>query len=221
MKLPLKSLYGHALAAKDGAIGHVQDLYFDDKTWAVRYLVADTGSWLDERLVLLSPHSFGKWDGPTQTLQINLTRAQLEASPPIDRHRPVSRQLEADYHAYYGWPAYWVGDGFGGISGEPVMIPPDTPLPDASKHHGHNQRDDVHLHSARAVKGYELVATDGPIGKIVDLVVNDKIWKITELVVETGRWYSGKEIFVETTHAGKISYEEAKIFLELAWTASS
>ena len=41
-----KELYGNKLAALDGDIGHVKDFYFDDKNWVVRYLVADTGSWL-------------------------------------------------------------------------------------------------------------------------------------------------------------------------------
>jgi hypothetical protein len=39
----------------------VKDFYFDDKTWAIRYLVADTGNWLTGRQVLLSPYSFGRW----------------------------------------------------------------------------------------------------------------------------------------------------------------
>jgi uncharacterized membrane protein len=221
MKLPLKSLYGQALGAKDGAIGHVKDVYFDDKTWAIRYLVADTGSWLNERQVLLSPHSYGKWDRATQSLKINLTRAQLEASPAADLHRPVSRQFEQEYYAYYGWPAYWVGDGFGGIGGAPPMIPLAVPPADAKKHHGHNQRDDVHLHSTRAVKGYAVHATDGALGKLTDFIADDRIWRITELVVETGHWYAGKEILVETSQPGQVSYDEAKISLELAWTALS
>jgi hypothetical protein len=42
----VKQLYGDKLGATDGEIGRVKDFYFDDQNWAVRYLVADTGSWL-------------------------------------------------------------------------------------------------------------------------------------------------------------------------------
>ena len=42
----VKELYGAKLGASDGEIGHVKDFYFDDQNWAVRYVVADTGSWL-------------------------------------------------------------------------------------------------------------------------------------------------------------------------------
>ena len=39
----IQQRYGEKLRATDGEIGHVRDFYFDDKTWTVRYLVADTG----------------------------------------------------------------------------------------------------------------------------------------------------------------------------------
>lgn len=39
-----KELYGHPLIVIDGQIGQVKDFYFDDKTWVIHYLVADTGS---------------------------------------------------------------------------------------------------------------------------------------------------------------------------------
>jgi len=58
----IKELYSNKLTASDGDIGHVEDFYFDDKTWAVRYLVANTGTWLAGRQVLISPHAFGRWD---------------------------------------------------------------------------------------------------------------------------------------------------------------
>jgi PRC-barrel domain len=54
----IKDIYGTKLTATDGEIGHVKDFYFDDKSWAVRYLVVDTGSWLPGRLVLLAPQAF-------------------------------------------------------------------------------------------------------------------------------------------------------------------
>src|ERR1022692_5126073 len=90
----INELYGNRLAASDGDIGHVKDFYFDDKTWVIRYLVADTGSWLTGRLVLLSPHAFGCLDQDKKVLLVNLTRKQIENSPSIESHQPVSRQYE-------------------------------------------------------------------------------------------------------------------------------
>ena len=55
----VEKLFEDKLGASDGEIGHVNDFYFDDQNWAVRYLVADTGSWMPGRLVLISPHALG------------------------------------------------------------------------------------------------------------------------------------------------------------------
>ena len=60
MLLSLRQLYGKKLGASDGDIGHVEDYYFNDQQWAIRYVVADTGSWLSGRLVLISPRCFRK-----------------------------------------------------------------------------------------------------------------------------------------------------------------
>jgi len=36
-------LIGKTIDSVDGEIGSVHDLYFDNQTWSVRYLVVDTG----------------------------------------------------------------------------------------------------------------------------------------------------------------------------------
>src|SRR5471030_2004536 len=100
----IKELYGHKLAASDGEIGHVKDFYFDDKTWVIRYVVADTGSWLTGRQVLLSPHAFAGLKGDEKAMHVKLSIKQIESSPSIESHKPVSRSFEEEYHSYYSWP---------------------------------------------------------------------------------------------------------------------
>lgn len=60
MSQNIKQLYGKSLLASDGEIGRIKDFYFDDQSWAVRYVIADTGSWLPGRQVLLAPPGFQK-----------------------------------------------------------------------------------------------------------------------------------------------------------------
>ena len=86
-------------------------------------------------------------------------------------------------------------------------------------HHGHNQRDDLHLRSTKAVAGYEIQASDGPIGHVISLTVDDKSWALGELVVETGHWYAGKEILISTRAVERISYDESKVFVKLSRAA--
>ena len=100
----------------------MKDFYFDDQNWAVRYVIVDTGKWLPGRQVLLSPHAFGRISLEGKAIAVNLTRGQIEGSPSIEVHKPVSRQYEEDYHRYYGWPSYWESEGLlGGLRKFPIL----------------------------------------------------------------------------------------------------
>jgi hypothetical protein len=100
----VKDLRGYSLRASDGVIGRVEDFYFDDEDWGIRYLVVNTGSWLSGRKVLISPIAVGHAGWMAKRLPVALTRAQVEGSPDIDTRKPVSRQHEAEYFKYYGYP---------------------------------------------------------------------------------------------------------------------
>jgi sporulation protein YlmC with PRC-barrel domain len=213
----IKQLYGDKLGASDGEIGHVKDFYFDDQNWVVRYLVADTGSWLAGRQVLISPHAFGNLDQTGKVLRVNLTRKQIENSPAIESHKPLSRQYEEEYYLYYGWPYYWQGGGVWGMSGFPILELPEKPLPSEPDTASGPQpeRADAHLRSTQAVNGYHLQASDGMIGHVCDFMMDDKSWAIRQLVIKTGHRFSGKEVQIPSGKVDRISWDESKVFVNL------
>ena len=213
----IKQLYGDKLGATDGDIGHVKDFYFDDQNWAIRYLVADTGSWLPGRQVLLSPHSLGRLDQAEKILRVNLTRKQIEDSPSIDLHKPVSRQYEEEYYRYFGWPYYWQGDGLWGLSGFPILELPAKPLPSesATAIGPRPERADAHLLSAQAVNGYHLRTGNETIGHICDFMMDAQSWAIGQLVIKTGNRFSGKDVLIPTKAVDRISYDESTVFVSL------
>jgi hypothetical protein len=217
----IKQLYGDKLGASDGEIGHVKDFYFDDRNWVVRYLVADTGSWLPGRQVLISPHGFPK-GFREKILRVNLTRKQIEDSPAIESHKPLSRQYEEEYHRYYGWPYYWQGGGVWGMSGFPILELPLKALPGepAAVSGPQSERADAHLLNTQAVNGYHLRATDGIIGHVCDFMMDDKSWAIGQLVVKIGHRFSGKEVLIPTSQIIRISFDESTVFVNLTKEAA-
>ena len=104
-----KILKGYTLDSLDGEIGKVREFYFDDQHWTIRYLVADTGNWLAGRQVLISPYALVAVIVEKKHIEINLTKQQIEDSPPLESDKPVSRQFEDEYHGFFGWPLYWGG----------------------------------------------------------------------------------------------------------------
>ena len=55
MERTINSLIGCRMEARDGDVGRVHDVYFDDESWTLRYLVLKTDDWLSGRKVLIAP----------------------------------------------------------------------------------------------------------------------------------------------------------------------
>ncbi len=199
--------YGEKLRASDGEIGHVKDFYFDDQSWTLRYLVADTGGWLSGRRVLISPHSLGHLYSEGKVLLVNLTRKQIEDSPPIHEHEPVTRQQEEEYYRHYGFPYYAQSWPLWGLVDYPVMAPP--PATEREE-----KTVDSHLRSTLSIAGYKVAASDGVIGEVVDFMIDGRTWMIREIVVECGHWYDGKKMMIPTGKVSRISYEDEAIFVD-------
>ena len=201
----IEFLQGSTVKASDGDVGTVTQLYFDDEAWAVRYLVVDTGNWLRDRQVLISPYAVLHADPGSTEVRVRLTQQQVRDSPNIDAHKPVSRQHEIDYLRYYGYPTYWGGPNVWGMGAYPAFdgldataalplgaypsIEPDPDEPPA----------DTHLRSTEGMKGYHIETLDGSIGHVSGFVFDDESWVIRYLTVDTRNWWpGGKEVLLAT-----------------------
>jgi sporulation protein YlmC with PRC-barrel domain len=213
MHLKIKQLYGCILDATDGKIGHVKDIYFDDDTWEVRYIIANTGSWLSELMVLISPKAFGDFHQDGRLLTVNLSKEQIEQSPPITSQKPISKQREDEYHRYDGWPEYWTIDPVFGMNGlQSMVIPvrsPGEPEPDRPKPVNKN------LRSALAVDGYKVQASDGTIGHVTDFLVDTHSWKIREIIVKPSTWFSKESLEIPVVQVERIDYYESTILVKV------
>lgn len=215
-------LHGFAVVASDGDIGRVDELFFDDEHWAVRYLVVDTGSWLDGRKVLISPYSVARTDGPLRTVEVQLTRAQVENSPDIQAHQPPSRRHEADYLKYYGYPTYWGGAEMWGLGAYPLVAPPvamPMPEPDvaALDREAEDHSEDSHLRSTKDVVGYAIQASDDSFGHVEDFLVDDASWAIRYLVIDTRNWVpASKRVLVATQWIDRVDWTDAQVHTRLS-----
>lgn len=80
----IRELREYAIGATDGDIGRLEGLYCDESSWAVRYLIVNTGSWLMGRRLLIAPMAISNLDEASGALHLGLTRDQVEGSPPVD-----------------------------------------------------------------------------------------------------------------------------------------
>jgi hypothetical protein len=212
-------LKGFAIRATDGEIGTVEQFYFDDESWAIRYLVVNTAGWLSGRLVLVSPIALRQTEWQSKRLDVALTKKQIEDSPSIDTHKPVSRQHEALYMGYYGYPYYWSGPYLWGRASYPAGLTvrkEAVTQAEALQARAGKESADSHLRSTNEVIGYHIEAADGEIGHMADFIIDDETWAIRYLEVDTRNWWPGKKVLVSPQWIEQVSWPVSKIFVHLS-----
>jgi len=211
MKRNIKSLIGFAIGATDGDIGTVKDFYFEDDSWIVRYLVVETGNWLNGRKVLIPTAAHLTPDWKNKNFPIVLSKEQIKNCPPIDTELPVGRQQEIKLYDHYSLGDYWRGGFVAG--GMPLpMGPAMQKLDDAIS--TRVTGDDVHLRSMEKVLGYTVSCTDGRIGTIEDFIIDDADWNIHCIVVDTGFLFSGKKVMLPPDVVEEIRWDVSEVMVD-------
>ncbi len=195
---------GYDLLATDGEMGKVNDILFDDETWEVRYMVVETGSWLSRRKVLIAPDALGQPQWEPKRIPVFLTMEQIEKSPDIDLDKPVSLQHQVKLHEYYSWPAYWMPEP------SHIMAPPQVPLAEAVP-----EEVDSHLRSCNEVTGYHIHALDGEIGHVEDFILDDEVWSIRYMIVDTRNWLPGRKVLISPTWIDNVSWSNRMVYVDL------
>jgi hypothetical protein len=186
----------YRLVAVDGEIGRVEDYFFDDATWIVRYLVTNTGNWLGSNYVLISPIAIGEVDEEQGAIYIELTRQQLEQSPPVNLGKPLSRQYERRYFHYYNWIPYWESNSV-----------PDFPGPGAPMI--------GNLRNISVVDGYSIGARDGTIGHVDGFVIDTLYWAVRYLEIDTRNWWPGKHVLINPAWIEHVNWKQRTVTVDL------
>jgi hypothetical protein len=216
MYMSVKDLRYIPIQSKDGRIGFLEQVFFDDQMWVIRYLVVDTDQHLEDRRVLISPIAVDGIDVTSNSLLVRLSKAQVLHSPDIDTEKPVSRQKELEYNLYYGFATYWGGPGLWG----PAPVPSELFAASAEvKQAAPEEPGDQHLRSSREVIGYRVQAADGRIGHIEDFLFDLGDWSIQFLEVDTRNWIAGKKVLVDPRWAQRVNWAERKVHLGLSLEA--
>ena len=134
-------LKGTTVRARDGEVGTVQDLYFDNQQWRVKYLAVKTAAETPNGVVLVAPSAVrGPWN--TAEVPVDLTRDEVNRSAPD-------------------------------------VLPSDR-----------------HLMSSADLNGCHIQATDGEIGHVDDVLVDEDSWNIRYVVLDTSNWIGGRAVVI-------------------------
>jgi len=186
----VETLKGYRLHTSDGASAGVNEFYFDDRHWTIRYLVAYTGNWLTGRQVLICTPALGAVNSEGHNITIDLTEKQVEESPSVDSAKPVSRQSDDE-------------------------VPPQEET--IQKEPTRDEKaGDPHLRSTGDVIGHQVHAADGEVGHVEDFIIDDEPWAIRYLIIDTGNWWPGKRVLISPHWIERVSWEEKTVFVNLS-----
>lgn len=102
----MKDLEQYRIDALDGDVGHVEDCYFDDDSWAIRNLFVETGNWWIGQEVLVAPEWSTEIDRVQETVTVHLTRQSIADAPSNDGSSATTRQHDALLDERYGQTGY-------------------------------------------------------------------------------------------------------------------
>ena len=221
----VKKLMKTHLTALDGSIGRVEDFYFENSSWAFRYVVADISSWLVDRRVLLSPAALSAPD--ERGIAVNCTKEQIRRSPDVGADPPLSRKMERELHDYYSWPYYWYypnhynslgaamypGLTYPVDSGRPLLEEPLTPMSQEEKRRIDEQTKGAHLRSSADMLGYAVWASSKEAGEIEDFIVDYEKWVVRYLAVKKNE----QSALVAANWISKIDWSEAGAAVDISY----
>ena len=211
MLFKAKTLASCKLRSLDGEIGKVEESYFDDYYWTIRYLVANTGNWLTGRQVLISPYSLTAVKLEEKFITVELTKKQIEESPALDSYESVLHEFEKSCNLYYGWPMYWYG---GSVWGDNPNIQRNR---EKTREISSDEKAwDYLLRKTSAVSGYSIEASDGYIGNVEDFFIDEETWTIRYLVIDTGNWWPEKKVLISTQWLDRVSWPLSRVMVNLS-----
>jgi cell division protease FtsH len=212
----LNSIIGYRLRALDGEMGRCRDFLVDDRYWLVRYVVAQTGTWISGRNVLVSPLLLQEPAPGVRRLTVGLTGEQVEKAPPLQDDAPVSWRYERRWFARHRLPFYWAGSGIWGSPPAPPGLPGGE---EAKRSEKKMDPEGTSLRSVKEVTGYRIRAADGRIGRVDDFVVDQRNWGVRHLVVDTRPWVPGRKVLVTPSLVRRVDWAARIVAVDLTTEA--
>ena len=81
--------------------------------------------------------------------------------------------------------------GYGGFPAAPYAADPKAQEACARADEARHRDDDLHLRICKAVMDYDIEASDGDIGHVQGMLVDEQTWAMRYMIVNTSNWWIG------------------------------
>ncbi len=204
------------IVTRDGMAGEIEDFYFDDVGWKIRYFVITTHVWGTRQLLLVPPASMHEKDAEPRHFAADLSSAEVLASPMAEADPPVYVQRETQRErAETLLPLFGVEFTRSLTEAERDFYAAEAAIR-AGRSGEYRSLPDPHLRSINHVLGYRAAATDGVAGRITEFLLDSRTWNIAYAVVEPFPIGSGRQVLIGPECLARISWRDGLVFLALS-----
>lgn len=204
MKHGVKDLTGYSIETTDGMKGKIKDFLFNEDNWVINYMDADFGSFLKHKRVLLPIRMIKDPLWESKHFLLDISKERIDTSPMPEDIPTVSQEYEKELMKHYGFAASW-NLGYMPPS-NPGLYYPARPLNVPAKEIREEDMN-TNLRSFKEVKGYHILATDGKLGHVEDIIVDDLDWQMVYLVIDTSNWQPwSKKVILSVNWLEGVSY---------------
>ena len=194
----LSQVLGFAVVTADRRKAAIRSFLFDDRSWAIRYVVVDRGRHAPVHAVTIPVSRFQSPNWSQASIETELSLQELVGGADAEAVLPVSRQRQLAWNRHFGW---------GNNDAYPDVFPAAFPRQEFREAGGEN---DPHLRSSNDLISYQVWASGELLGSLEDFFVDESSWHIGYLLVKAGGW-TYDERFVPSSSVTSISWGQGRV----------
>ena len=196
-------------------IGTICGFVVDKRSWNVSHIVVQIGKGLEDQNVLISQLAFGKPLLSDKVFPVSLTKGRSGIQSSDDFTDLSACSYVTKLEVCLGPPNGWALVRPMPLPAFPMpMVSSFYVMENASSTQG-EQNCDVRPQSCRDLIGSSVQATDGRVGVVDDLIVDDDCWLVRYVVLDTGRWFPGRKVILSTSWLKHASEDDPTLLMDL------
>ena len=202
----VKNFHLTEIVTRDGYLGHLDRLIFNEMNWHVNYFVVEGGEEFEGKKIVLSSHYYDGFDWPTGSIKSRVEKTEIEQSPEISQNIPKAKISEKQLAKRFGWEHYDKRNHMfiGIINGQ-------------NKKHPHIERkgNPGEMTSTNELFGYEVRSLKQKLGYIDDLAVDEGDLVIKYIIAKPYPQISERRLLISTDWVKTISWLRKMVFLTI------
>lgn len=211
----LTHLWGYNVANTSFSIGTLWGLVISRRSWRITHAIVQTGDYFKDNAIMVARDKL-----VLSTMSNEILTLPIGEEEPLQEKNDLQKQLCTDSSVTKLKVTVDSPKGWALVRPMPL---PAFPMPMVSSFYvkadgdsaAQDLRPDERPKSGRDLIDSEVQAVDGSAGTVYDLLLDDRTWTISYVILDTGRWFPGRKVILPIDHLRRDAGDGAKLLTNL------